>query len=228
VPWLGWLVARLSPLRPMFAYVSFRVGFEVDKVALGQVFSWVLGISPSISFHCVSPYAYIIWRMNINPVGGGSSVTFSHIDMNNKNNIHCICLNWKARKWILCIYITSPHIIHSNIIILYYIILHHIMLYYIIYYYIILSPHTLKFLYMSDWLLIFNYAIIFSPHEILIYDNNLRSFYCLCYCGSKHTFIINICKGGSVFLYYILLIYLYKGCCDSCVAIMLCIFDTWW
>jgi hypothetical protein len=39
VPWLRRLVAGLSPRRPGFDPGSLHVGFMVDKVALGQVFS---------------------------------------------------------------------------------------------------------------------------------------------------------------------------------------------
>ena len=46
VPWLRRLVAGLSPRRPGFDLGSVDVGFVVDKVALGQVFSRVLRISP--------------------------------------------------------------------------------------------------------------------------------------------------------------------------------------
>jgi hypothetical protein len=47
VPWLRRLVAGLPPRRPGFDPGSVRVGFLVDKVALGQVFP------PSTSvFHC--------------------------------------------------------------------------------------------------------------------------------------------------------------------------------
>jgi hypothetical protein len=39
VPWLRQLVAGLSPWRPRFAPGSVHVGFVVDKMAFGQVFS---------------------------------------------------------------------------------------------------------------------------------------------------------------------------------------------
>ena len=45
VPWLRRLVADLSPRMPGFDPGSVHVGFEVDKVALGQVFSRVLRFS---------------------------------------------------------------------------------------------------------------------------------------------------------------------------------------
>jgi hypothetical protein len=38
----------------------------------------------SVSFHCGSPYSYIIWGMNNRPIGGSSSEIQSHpINMNN-------------------------------------------------------------------------------------------------------------------------------------------------
>jgi hypothetical protein len=46
VPWLRRLVAGISPQRTGFAPGSVRVGFVVDKVALGQAFLWVLWFSP--------------------------------------------------------------------------------------------------------------------------------------------------------------------------------------
>jgi hypothetical protein len=46
VPWLKRLVASLSTRRPGFNSESVRVGFVVDKVALGQVFPRVLRLSP--------------------------------------------------------------------------------------------------------------------------------------------------------------------------------------
>jgi hypothetical protein len=46
------LVAGLSPQRPGFAPRSIRVGFMVDKVALGTVFfSEFFGFLLSVSFH---------------------------------------------------------------------------------------------------------------------------------------------------------------------------------
>ena len=46
VPWLRRLVAGLSSRRPGFDPGSVRVGFVVDKVALGQVFPRLLRFSP--------------------------------------------------------------------------------------------------------------------------------------------------------------------------------------
>jgi hypothetical protein len=43
VPGFKLLVAGLSPLRPRFAAGSLHVGFVVDKVSLGQVFSEFFG-----------------------------------------------------------------------------------------------------------------------------------------------------------------------------------------
>jgi hypothetical protein len=46
VPWLRQLAAGLPPRRPGFDPGSVRVGFVVDKVALGQVFLRALRFSP--------------------------------------------------------------------------------------------------------------------------------------------------------------------------------------
>jgi hypothetical protein len=51
VPWLRRLVAGLPPRRPEFDPGSVHVGFVVDKVALGQVFSPSSSVFPSVSFH---------------------------------------------------------------------------------------------------------------------------------------------------------------------------------
>jgi hypothetical protein len=59
-------------------------GFMMDKVALGQTFFELFGFPLSLSFHRGSPCSYIIWVMNIRPVDGRSSETWSHhIDINN-------------------------------------------------------------------------------------------------------------------------------------------------
>jgi hypothetical protein len=50
VPWLRRLVAGLSARRPGFNLGSVHLGFVVDKVALGQVFSKYFGFSLPISF----------------------------------------------------------------------------------------------------------------------------------------------------------------------------------
>jgi hypothetical protein len=59
VLWLRSLVAGLSPRRPGFAPGSIHVGFVVDKVALGQVFSEFFGFPLSVSFHRRSPNSYV-------------------------------------------------------------------------------------------------------------------------------------------------------------------------
>jgi hypothetical protein len=78
MPLLRWLVAGLSAWTPR----SVRVGFVVDKVALGQVpefFSFPL----SISFHHSSPYSCHLGDVN-KSVGCCSSERRSHaIDMTN-------------------------------------------------------------------------------------------------------------------------------------------------
>jgi hypothetical protein len=80
VTWLMRLVAGLS--QRMFGRV--RVGFVLDKVALGQIFLRVLRFYP-VSF--ISPRLHthigIIWGMNDRPVGGRSSATQLHpVNMN--------------------------------------------------------------------------------------------------------------------------------------------------
>jgi hypothetical protein len=75
VPWLR----HLSPQRPRFMPKSVNVGFMVDKVALGQVFTDFFCFLLSIAFHHGSPlsyiYIYITWGTNDRPVGGHSSET---------------------------------------------------------------------------------------------------------------------------------------------------------
>jgi hypothetical protein len=51
MPWLRRLVAGFPPRRPGFETGSFHVGFVVDKMVLGQVFSKYFGFPLSISFY---------------------------------------------------------------------------------------------------------------------------------------------------------------------------------
>jgi hypothetical protein len=51
VPWLRLLVPGFPPRRPKFEPGSENVGFVVDKVALGQVFSQYFGFPYQFSFH---------------------------------------------------------------------------------------------------------------------------------------------------------------------------------
>jgi hypothetical protein len=51
VPQLRWLVAGFPPRRPGFEPRSGRVGYVVDKVALGQVIFEYLGFPCHFSFH---------------------------------------------------------------------------------------------------------------------------------------------------------------------------------
>jgi hypothetical protein len=62
VPWLRSLVAGLSPRRPGFAPGSIYVGFVVDKVTLGQVFSEFFGF-PCQYHSTVALRTHIIWGM---------------------------------------------------------------------------------------------------------------------------------------------------------------------
>jgi hypothetical protein len=57
---LRWLVAGFSSRRPWFAPKSGRVGFLVDKVALGRVFLQVQNIFAVISFHRCSIFIRIL------------------------------------------------------------------------------------------------------------------------------------------------------------------------
>jgi hypothetical protein len=50
-PYLKRLVAGFPPRRPGFKPGSGQVGFVVDKVALGQVFSEYFGFPCQFSFH---------------------------------------------------------------------------------------------------------------------------------------------------------------------------------
>jgi hypothetical protein len=63
MPWLRWLVADLSMRRARFASRSVHVGFEVDEVALGQVFLEVLRFSP------VSIILIMVLHTHISPAG---------------------------------------------------------------------------------------------------------------------------------------------------------------
>jgi hypothetical protein len=55
VPWLRRLVAGLSPRRPRFDPGSVHVGFVVDRVALGQVFSPSTSVFPCQSHSIGAP-----------------------------------------------------------------------------------------------------------------------------------------------------------------------------
>jgi hypothetical protein len=88
VPRLRRLVAGVSPPRPGFAPVLIHVGFLVDKVALGHIFSGFSGFLLSIQFNRGSPHSYITRGINNRPVGGRSSNTCSRpIDMNNVRSL---------------------------------------------------------------------------------------------------------------------------------------------
>jgi hypothetical protein len=63
VPRLRWLVAGLSPRRSGFAPGSIHVGFVVDKVALGQVFSPSSSVFPCQYHSTVALQTHIIWRI---------------------------------------------------------------------------------------------------------------------------------------------------------------------
>jgi hypothetical protein len=69
---LGLAMAQAVSRRPLN---TVHVGFEVDSVAVGQVFSKFFGLTLPLSFHHGSPYSYITWGMNNSTVGGCSSQT---------------------------------------------------------------------------------------------------------------------------------------------------------
>jgi hypothetical protein len=66
IKWLRWSVTGLSQQRPSFMPGSVRVGFVVDKVALGQVFLQVLQFSPINIIPQWLIYSYITYGMNNN------------------------------------------------------------------------------------------------------------------------------------------------------------------
>jgi hypothetical protein len=58
-------MAQVVSRWPRFVPRSVHVGYVVDEVALGQVFSEFFGFPLSISsFHHGSPYSYIWWMNN--------------------------------------------------------------------------------------------------------------------------------------------------------------------
>jgi hypothetical protein len=56
VPYLKRFVVCFPPQRPGFVPRSGHVGFVVDKVALGQVFSKYFGFPSKLSFHRLSTF----------------------------------------------------------------------------------------------------------------------------------------------------------------------------
>jgi hypothetical protein len=54
VAWLRRLATGLPLQRPWFDPGSFYLGFVVEKMALGQVFTWYFGLPLSMSFHWCS------------------------------------------------------------------------------------------------------------------------------------------------------------------------------
>jgi hypothetical protein len=57
VMWLSRLVAGLLPRRPDFTLGAVHVGFVVEKLELGQVFSEFFGCFLSVLFHHGCPYS---------------------------------------------------------------------------------------------------------------------------------------------------------------------------
>jgi hypothetical protein len=60
------------------------VGFVVEKVALGQVFSEFFGFTLPVSFRRSSPNSYMIWGTNNRPGGDRTSESSANtMDMKN-------------------------------------------------------------------------------------------------------------------------------------------------
>jgi hypothetical protein len=95
VPWLRQLVAGLSPRRPG----SVQVGYVVDKVVLEQDLLEFFSFLPSRSFHCGSPYSYIIGEMNNRPVGGRSSETQLSLHRHERHHLRQISRAISSRYW---------------------------------------------------------------------------------------------------------------------------------
>jgi hypothetical protein len=108
VPWLRSLVAGLSSRRPGFAPWSIHVGFVVDKVALGQVFSEFFGFPLSIYNSIVALQTHIIWGMRnvLTQVGVHSWVwptpsleKKGSTDKSPENNTWCRLLSTSRTAW---------------------------------------------------------------------------------------------------------------------------------
>jgi hypothetical protein len=63
MPWLRWLVAGLSLYMPGFSPMLVHVGFVVNRVAQGQVFS--LSVSCSFLFIYFQCYIIVAFDSNI-------------------------------------------------------------------------------------------------------------------------------------------------------------------
>jgi hypothetical protein len=61
VPWLRRLVAGPLPQRTWFALRSVRMVFVVDKVALVQIFLWVLPFFPCHDYFIIAVHTHITW-----------------------------------------------------------------------------------------------------------------------------------------------------------------------
>jgi hypothetical protein len=73
MPQLRQLVAGFSPWRPGFKPGSGHVGFVVDKVALGQVFSEYFGFPRQFEFHRLLHHHHVIWGWYNRPDSGRST-----------------------------------------------------------------------------------------------------------------------------------------------------------
>jgi hypothetical protein len=100
VPCLRWLVAGLSLRRPGFAPGSFRVGFVMDRGALGQAFLRVLRFSLSIHStvtvrtHHLGDEQWACWMLHFRDKP-------QPIDMN--NNYHLVGNKANRYETLLCV-----------------------------------------------------------------------------------------------------------------------------
>jgi hypothetical protein len=77
VSWLRWLVTGLSQQSPGFVTGTILVGFVVDSVALGKVFSEFFGL-PCQYYSTVVFHTILYLGMNNMSVSDSSSETQSH------------------------------------------------------------------------------------------------------------------------------------------------------
>jgi hypothetical protein len=99
VPWLRLLVASFPPRRPGFDPRSGQVGFVVDNVSLGQVFSENFGFPCQFSFHRLLHTHYHLSSgtgtvgQTVADVPSGISITPPPLH-ETKNTINCFVRSW--------------------------------------------------------------------------------------------------------------------------------------
>jgi hypothetical protein len=104
VPWLRRLVADLSPRR------SVHLGFMVDKVALGQVFSEFFGFPLLIYHSTVALQTHIIWGMRnmLTQAGIHAWVLYPpHLQRKKKCVCVCVCV-------CVCSYVKAVPLRHTG------------------------------------------------------------------------------------------------------------------